>query len=395
MTAGAPGHVVIVGAGQGGCQAAMSLREEGYAGSITLIGAEDGLPYQRPPLSKDFLRTGATEGVILRPESFFARKQITLRAGLRVDAIDPVAQVLRAGDEVLPYDRLVLATGTRPAIPPVAGIERAMGLRSLADAREWRAALVRPRRVAVIGGGFIGLEFAAVARSLGHQVDVVEAAPRLLQRVVSAPMAAQFHQMHAGLGTRIHLGAPVVAVTPDGIVLASGQEIGADLVLLAAGVRPNVELAAAAGLEVADGIVVNRSLQTADPLIHALGDCCAFPAARGGGRIRLESVQAATDHARCIARAITSGLAQPYAAVPWFWSDQAGWKLQIAGLAGPDDLSVAVGDHVVLRFGAAGLTAVETINDAKTHMRARRVLAQAVVPDQKALAAKGYDLSAL
>lgn len=395
MTTRKQGHVVIVGAGQGGCQAAISLRDEGYAGPITLIGAEDGLPYQRPPLSKEFLKAGEAERLILRPENFFARQQITLRTGLRVDAINRAERLLHAGDEVIPYDRLVLATGTRIAVPPIAGVERAIGLRSLADARALHAALARPRRVAVIGGGFIGLEFAAVARSLGHQVDVVEAAPRLMQRVVSAQMAARFRQMHEGLGTRFHLGAPVVAVIGQGIVLADGPQIDADLVLLAAGVRPNAELATAAGLAVADGIVVDESLRTADPQIYALGDCCAFPDARGHGLRRLESVQAATDHARCIARAITRGVAQRYAAVPWFWSDQAGWKLQIAGLAEPDDLSVSVGEQVVLRFGVAGLTAVETINDAKTHMQARRLLAQAVVPDQKALAAKGYDLSAL
>jgi len=397
MTAGPDpgGRVVIVGAGQGGLQAAMSLRQDGHTGPITLVGAEQGLPYQRPPLSKTYLKDGEAEKLNLRPESFFEKKEITLRSGCRVKAIDRQAQRVSIGEEEVPYDHLVLATGTRNLVPPISGVERAIGLRTLEDARALRMALEKPARIAVIGGGFIGLEFAAVARALGHEVALAEAAPRLMARVVSPEMSEHFRRKHEEIGTKLHLGNGVTDVTGDGIVLADGTMVPADLVLLAAGVRPNVELAQAAGLEIANGIVVNESLRTADPRIFAMGDCCAFPDPRSGAMIRLESVQAATDHARCIAKAITTAEPQRYAAVPWFWSDQADWRLQIAGLAGPDDLSIPVGDHTVLRFSAAGLTAVETINDAKTHMKARKLLLDKVAPSRDFLEERNYDLMAL
>lgn len=387
------GHVVIVGAGQGGLQAAMSLRQEGHAGPVTLIGAEDGLPYQRPPLSKDYLKTGQAEKLVLRPAGFFDRKAIDLRTGIKVDAVDRAAKRVRMGDETLAFDTLILATGTRNLIPPIAGIGRALGLRTLADAQRLRGSLTRPRRVAVIGGGFIGLEFAAVARSFGHEVHIAEAAPRLMSRVVSPEMSARFRAKHEALGTRLHLGNGVTEVTEIGMVLASGMEIVADLVLLAAGVRPNTELAEAAGLTVDNGVVVDPFLRTADPHIYALGDCCAFPDPRSGIMVRLESVQAATDHARAIARTIVNGHQAPYAAVPWFWSDQADWKFQIAGLAVPGATSVTIGEDTVLRFSVDRLSAVETINNPKVHMKARKLLAQETVPTYSDLAARNFDLA--
>ncbi|WP_353475194.1 FAD-dependent oxidoreductase [Salipiger sp. H15] len=387
-------HVVIVGAGQGGFQAAMSLRQEGHEGSITLIGGEPGLPYQRPPLSKAFLKTGEAEKLALRPASFFDQKAITLRPGTWVDAIDRAARQIRIGSETLDYDVLILATGTRNLRPPIPGIERALDLRTLEDARTLRAALDRPRRIAVIGGGFIGLEFAAVAAGLGHEVSVAEAAPRLMARAVSPEISRRFRDLHQALGTGLHLGNGVTEVTERGLLLAGGTELPADLVLLAAGVRPNVELAQDAGLEAANGIVVDATLRTADPRIFGLGDCAAFPEAASGRRVRLESVQAATDHARAIARTIVHGETAPYAAVPWFWSDQADLKLQIAGLADPSDEIVALENGAVLRFSGARLTAVETINDARTHMMARRLLGADVVPTRDSLLEKNYDLTA-
>lgn len=389
------GRVVIVGAGQGGLQAAMSLRQDGHAGPITLIGAEEGLPYQRPPLSKAYLKDGAAEKLNLRPESFFERKEVTLRSGTSVKAIDREAQMVSLGEEELPYDHLILATGTRNLVPPIVGVNHTIGLRTLEDARALRAALEKPTRVAVIGGGFIGLEFAAVACSLGHDVALAEAAPRLMARVVSPEMSERFRRKHEEIGTKLHLGSGVTEVSEKGIVLADGTQILADLVLLAAGVCPNVELAEAAGLATANGIVVDETLRTADPRIFAMGDCCAFPDPQSGAMIRLESVQAATDHARCIARTIATGEAQRYSAVPWFWSDQADWKLQIAGLAGPDDTCIPVGDNTVLRFSSLGLAAVETINDVKSHMKARKLLAQEVVPSRDVLEQSNYDLTAL
>lgn len=384
--------VVIVGAGQGGVQAAISLRQEGYADPITLIGAEPGLPYQRPPLSKDFLKTGQATKLTLRPAAFYDKKAITLRCGVAVDRIDRAARLVHFGGEALPYDHLILATGARNLIPPIAGAGRAIGLRTLADAQTLRDRLTGPTRIAVIGGGFIGLEFAAVACGLGHDVHVAEAAPRLMARVLSPEMSEAFRRKHEKIGTHLHLGQRVTEVTEAGILLANGDRIAADLVLMAAGVCPNTELAEQAGLRITNGIAVNATLRTEDPAIFALGDCASFPDPRTGVPVRLESVQAATDHARAIATTIT-GEDTVYQAVPWFWSDQDDWKLQIAGLAGPQDDSVRVNDQTVLRFADGALSAVETINNAKVHMTARKLLAGPAPVTRDMLPARDYDLT--
>ncbi|ORE92262.1 ferredoxin reductase [Stappia sp. 22II-S9-Z10] len=390
------GTILIVGAGQGGYQAAASLRQEGFDGAITLVGDEPGLPYQRPPLSKAYMKSGDAEELELRPRAFYDENRITLRASTRVTAIDRAArQVTTEAGEAIAYDHLILATGTRNLRPPIGGLEHTVDLRTLAHAAELRQRLARPRRIAVIGGGFIGLEFAAVARAAGHEVTVAEAAPRLMSRVLSPDMSHRFREMHEAMGTGISLGTAVRQVMPEGIILASGATIPADLILLATGVRPNVELAEAAGLAVSNGIMVDAQLATADPAISALGDCAVFPDPRTGRPVRLESVQAAVDHARAIAKRLVKGVADPYAAVPWFWSDQADWKLQIAGLATPDDAAVVREDGAVLRFDGDTLTAVETINDARTHMQARRLMAGDTPLTRPALEAKGWDLGAL
>lgn len=370
--------VVIVGAGQGGFQAAASLRQEGYVGNITLIGAEPGLPYQRPPLSKAYLKSGDAEALSLRPESFYERNKIELVPETSVKEIDRKHRKVITHKATFSYEHLILATGTRNLRPPIAGLERALDLRTLADAARLHEALSRPRRCAVIGGGFIGLEFAAVARGLGHEVTVAEASSRLMERVVSPEMSERFHAKHQQMGTTICLGSPVAEVTDTGIKLADGKEVEADLVLLAAGVVPNAELADAAGLSVENGVIVNSLLCTDDPQISALGDCAVFPDPRTGRAVRLESIQAATDHARLIAKRITGKNYDPYAALPWFWSDQADWKLQIAGLASPNDSSVVYGDSSILRFSGGQLTAVETVNNAKVHMKARRLLSSSI-----------------
>lgn len=379
-------RIVIVGSGQGGLQAAMSLRQEGHTGPITMIGAEPGLPYQRPPLSKAYLKTGEAEKLVLRPPGFFEKNDIVLVASTFVDAIDRQTGQVLSADRVWDYDHLILATGTRNLRPPIPGIELALDLRTLDDAKRLRDRLTRPQRIAVIGGGFIGLEFAAVARSLGHEVTVAEAAPRLMARAVSPEMSERFLAMHRNMGTDIRLGQPVVEVSTDGIRLADGREIGADLILVAAGVIPNTDLANAAGLNVVNGVVTDAQLRTEDPAISALGDCAAFPDPRTGRMVRLESVQAATDHARAIARRLTSGTDAAYAAVPWFWSDQADFKLQIAGLASPSDVSVVADNGAVCRFDGEVLTAVETINDAKTHMAARKLLVSEKPPTRTTIA---------
>lgn len=369
------GPIVIVGAGQGGLQAAASLRQAGYEGELTLIGDEPGLPYQRPPLSKAYMQDGNPDALKLRAASFYDSKQIRYLAETTVSAIDRDNHRIATSAGELPYGHLILATGAINLRPPIPGLDRALDLRTLADADRLRQCATDGRRFAVIGGGFIGLEFAAVARKFGLPVTVAEAAPRLMARAVSPQMSDLFLRKHRELGGTVLLDDPVAAVDDGGIMLASGDRIEADEVLLAAGVRPSTTLAEAAGLDCANGVSVDNRLVTSDPHISALGDCACFPDARSGRRIRLESVQAATDHARHIAARLTGKDTGAYTALPWFWSDQADYKLQIAGLAQPEDRAEAVNDHVVLRFGADDhLTAVETVNNAKVHMRSRKLL---------------------
>ncbi|QDA36255.1 oxidoreductase (plasmid) [Paracoccus liaowanqingii] len=372
------GGTLIIGAGQGGLQLAVSLRQAGYAGPVTLVGAEHGLPYQRPPLSKAYLLDGRAEALTLRPASFFTGKDVTCLPGHLAEAIDRDARTVTlrhdGGLRILPYDHLVLATGARNLTPPIAGAERALGLRSLSDAQILRDRLPQARRVAVIGGGFIGLEFAAVARKLGLEVAVIEAAPRLLSRAVSGPMAATLAAWHQAQGVALHLGQGAVAVDDAGVTLSDGSHILADLVLMAAGVRPDTALAEAAGLEVADGVRLDGQLRSSDPAISALGDCASAPCARTGRHLRLESVQAATDQARLIAARIAGAAPADYTALPWFWSDQGACKLQIAGHAGLGARDEALSADTVARFDDHGLAAIETLNNPRAHMAARRHL---------------------
>lgn len=371
------------------------MRQDGFTGSVTLIGGEAGLPYQRPPLSKAYLKSGDAEALNLRPETYYGKADIDLVNGVWVDRIDRAVREVYAGGRAFGYDHLILATGTRNLRPAIKGLDGvqdgaqigALDLRTLEDARKLRAALDGPKRCAVIGGGFIGLEFAAVAASLGHSVAVAEAAPRLMARAVSPQISEYFAQLHRDLGTEIHLSAPVTEVSQAGLTLGDGTRIKAELVLLAAGVVPNTALAEQAGLTVANGIVVDDRLLTDDPAISALGDCAVFPDPVTSRPVRLESVQAATDHARLISRRLTGQATGPYSAVPWFWSDQGDAKLQIAGLAAPQDDAVTGPDGSIWRFAGDRLTAVETINTAKTHMQARKRLAGPPVSRAALLAA--------
>ncbi|MFT3972220.1 MAG: FAD-dependent oxidoreductase [Amaricoccus sp.] len=395
-------RVVIVGAGQGGFQAAASLRQEGFAGRVTLVGDEPGLPYQRPPLSKAYMKDGDPKRLALRPAGFFAEAGIE-RVGGWVEEIDRDAgRVLLAGGEALAYDHLILATGARNAMPPVSGLAEAVaaravvGLRTLADAELMRARIAAGGRAVVIGGGFIGLEFAAVARAAGLDVTVVEAADRLMARVVSPEISEHFLDLHRGLGVDVRLGAAAAAVEPAGVRLASGERVAGGLILLAAGVRPNIELAAAAGITVGNGVVVDGRLVSSDPAVSALGDVALYPGPDGES-VRLESVQAAVDHARHIARRVATGDGSDYAAVPWFWSDQGAAKLQIAGLRHHRHRTVAVpGDRrVVLSLAGDVLKAVETVNAPAPHMAARRLLAAGQAVTLSEIEAAGFDLVAL
>lgn len=390
--AGSP--IVIVGAGQGGLQSAASLREAGFDGPLTLVGAEPHPPYDRPPLSKQYL-AGETDAaaLALRTPAYFENHRIELMLGSRVDRIDRSrgAVVLSSGAR-LPYERLVLATGSIPRRLPVPGAEHpdVLVLRTLAEARVLRDRLAAPRRVVVIGAGFTGLEVAAAARAAGHQVTVVEALDRVLARAVSVPISEHVTALHRGRGVTILFGRQVEAIEgdPDGplraVRLRGGETVPADLVVVGIGVLPDTALAEDAGLAVANGIVVDSYLRTSDPSIHAVGDCVLFPSPHAEGPLRLESVQNAVDQGKCAAEYLArDGLeCRPYTAVPWFWTDQYSDKLQIAGITAGHDRTELVGDPAQGRFSVHcfrgdRLIGVESVNRPAEHIKARRQLAAA------------------
>ena len=394
-------RIVIVGSGHAGVELAAALRQHGHAGPVTIVGDEPHLPYQRPPLSKEFLKSSADAGLPLKGEAFYAAKDITLRLGRHASEIDRTnRELVLAGGERLSYDHLALATGARNRIPPIPGLDRAptLELRTLADARRLHERLDALRHVAIVGGGFIGLEVAALLRARGIAVDLVEATPRLMGRVLSAKMSAHFRFHHEALGTRLHFETLVRGVHAAGrgcsVALSSGETLETDAVLAAAGVTPNTELAERAGLEVGNGIVADARLLTSDPAISAIGDCVAYPNVHAGGMARLESVQNAVDQAKFVAARLC-GEDGTYHATPWFWSNQGSQRLQIAGLGDGHDDAIVRGDPLGEKFSiflyrGEKLLAVESVNAAADHMLARRLIGQgAVVP--KALAA---DLSA-
>ncbi len=398
--------VVVVGTGQGGFQLAASLRDEGYDGPIRLIGDEPGLPYQRPPLSKAFLKgDGDPTPLRLRPEAFFAQRRIELIEG-RVAAIDRAGRHVRLEDgATVAYGHLVLATGARnrPLPVPGADLDGVFSIRTLADAEALRRRLAAARQVVVIGGGFLGLEFAAVAASLGAEVHVVEAAPRPMGRAVSPAISAFFAEHHQGAGIGLLLGTGVERILGEGggateVETADGRRLGADLVVVAIGVLPNVELAAAAGLETRNGILVDAQLATADPAISALGDCAAYPSRFAGGLVRLESVQNAVDQGRCLAARL-AGRPADYGAVPWFWSDQGALKLQIVGITAGADRTILRGDPAasgfsVLCFQDRRLIGIESVNRPAEHMAGRKLLAGSPALTPEEAADPGLDLRA-
>ncbi|MET1154319.1 FAD-dependent oxidoreductase [Arthrobacter sp.] len=399
-----PENVVVVGNGQAGVQLVDSLRKEGYTGAITLLGEEPHHPYQRPPLSKDYLAAGkAPVPLPLRPEKFFTTNDVDARLGVSVTAIDRDARTVSLDDgTTLAYSTLVLATGAanRELTVPGAGLAGIHGLRSLTDAETLHARLDAVRSVVVIGAGFIGLEFAAAARARGLDVTVLEYADRPMGRALTPEMSGFFADAHQRLGVSLRLGEGIASFDADeaghvaAAVSTTGQRYPADLVLVGVGVLPRTELAAAAGLEVENGIVVDGSLRTSDPDIYALGDCASFPNVHAGTRTRLESVQNATDQARHAAHAILgagAGSKPGYADLPWFWSNQGPLRLQIAGLSAPGDQTVLRGNPAQEKFSVfcfrnGILAAVESVNQPADHMAARRLLAagRTLTPEQAA-----------
>ena len=399
--------VVIIGAGHGGVELAAALRQHQFEGSIALISDEPDLPYQRPPLSKDYIKRAANSpALVLKPESFFADNAVDLRLGVRAEAVNRESRAVALSDgSSISYGHLVFATGARNRKPPVPGLDHAnvLELRTLADANRIVQVLPNTRHIAVVGGGFIGLEGASLLRGMGIEVDVVEMAPRLMQRAVTEPMSAWFLGHHEGEGSKVHLSTSVAAVEHASagatVALSNGGSIQADAVLLAAGVQPNTDLAEACGLEVANGIVVDKQLRTSDPAISAIGDCAAYPSHHLGGMARLEAVQNAVDHARCVAEQLT-GQPKPYDALPWFWSIQGAARLQIAGLSRPGLTEIVrkgadESRFSVFLFDGGELVAVESVNSPADHMAARKLIGGGVELTQEQAGDPAFDLKAL
>jgi len=373
--------VVIVGGGQAGLEAAAALRAQGYQGTVTLICEESHAPYQRPPLSKDFL-TGKQEAgsVFLRALAYYEKHGIDLILGNGATEINRGAKLVHlAGGGTVGYAQLILALGARNRPLPVPGAEHALCLRTLDEAVTLKQRLAEARhRVVVIGGGFIGLEVAAAARVAGKPVTVIEAAPRLMARAVSPVLSDFFLELHRAHGAEVLLQAAAGEVRPDAVILTDGRRIDADLVVAGIGVVPNVELAREAGLAVNDGILVDEFLRTSDADIYAIGDCADHPNAF------------AVDQAKCVARAI-AGKPSPYRDVPWFWTDQYEIRFQMAGLSAGHDRSVMRGSLESRKFSAfyfkqGRLLAVDSVNRFGDHIAARKMLGAGtpLTPEQAA-----------
>lgn len=403
-----PSGVVIVGGGQAGYQTAASLRAEGYDGPVFLIGDEPHAPYQRPPLSKAFVLGKQDQTrIALRPDSYYPDHQIEFLSRQKAVAVDRVSRKVRldSGSE-LSYDKLVLALGARNRTLPVAGaaLDGVCYLRTLAEAIEIKQRIEQAQQVVIIGGGFIGLEIAASARTLGKPVTVIETLPRLMARVVAPAVSEFFMTAHTAKGVEILLTAKVQEIqgathSPDrakvvGVLLDDGRKIPADLVVVGIGVLPNTELAAAAGLPIGNGITADEFLRTPDEHVFAIGDCAEYPTLFLGdspgtnSRVRLESVQNAVDQAVCVARTIAQKSA-PYSATPWFWSDQYDIRLQMAGLSGGYDQTVVrgtveSGKFSVFYFRQGKFCAADSVNSPADHQAVRKLIGSGAVltPDQ-------------
>ncbi len=396
-------HVVVIGAGQAGASCVAKLRNGGFEGKITLIGAEPCPPYQRPPLSKGYLLGDMTlERLFLRPEAFYADQGIALKTDCRVTAIDPEARVLSTTEGEVAYDELVLATGSLPRRLPAAiggDLKGVFTVRDLADVDAMAPRFVKGAKVLIVGGGYIGLEAAAVAAKLGLEVTLVEMADRILQRVAAPETSDYFRALHEGHGVTLREGVGLERLLGEGHVtgarLSDGTEIAADFVITGVGIEPDIALAKAAGIEIDNGIKVDAQGRTTVPGIWAAGDCSSFP--YRGGRIRLESVPNAIDQAEVVAENIL-GAGKEYIAKPWFWSDQYDVKLQIAGLnAGYDRVITRLGEGSASFWYYLGetLLAVDAANDPRGYMVGKRLIEAGKSPDPALVADSQTDLKAL
>ncbi|MCR9126374.1 MAG: FAD-dependent oxidoreductase [Rhodobacteraceae bacterium] len=397
--------IVVIGAGQAGASLVAELRKQGYDGALTLIGAEPVPPYQRPPLSKSYLLGDmALERLFLRPERFYAENDIALRLGCRVDAIDAAARRIHIGEESLPYDQLVLTTGSEPRrLPATIGgdLQGVHVVRSLEDVDRMAPAVRAGARALIVGGGYIGLEAAAVAASRGVEVTLVEMADRILQRVAAPETSAYFRALHRAHGVDLREGVGLARLTQEegrvtGAELTDGQTLDLDFVIAGVGIVPATGLARSAGLAIDDGIAVDELGRTSVEGIWAAGDCCSFP--WRDGRLRLESVPNAIDQAECVARNLL-GAQESYVAKPWFWSDQYDVKLQIAGLnTGYDRIVTRNGTGAAVSFwyyGGDRLLAVDAMNDPRGYMIGKRLIDAGKSPPAKVIADPDTDMKAL
>ncbi len=389
--------IVIIGAGQAAAQAVQTLRSKGSDAAIILIGDEAYLPYDRPPLSKALLAGEIEiEKLFFKKASYYEEKGVDVRLGVRAEAIDRAAKKVTLSDgEPVTYDHLIIATGSRVrrlSLPgsDLAGIHY---LRDIADVLAIRDELKAGTQLAIVGAGYIGLEVAAVARKLGAIVTVIEAMDRVMNRVAAEPISHFYQDVHREAGVDIRLGTGISGFEGDervkAVRLADGSHIAADMVVVGIGILPNVELALDAGLEIANGIVVDEFARTSDPYVYAAGDCTNHPNAILGERLRLESVQNAVSQGKAAALSIL-GQPEVYAEVPWFWSDQYDLKLQIAGLSQPTDEVVLRGDPQSRKFSAAYLrdgvfVAINVINNMKDFLPAKKLIAERRVVDRSKL----------
>jgi len=396
-------HIVVIGAGQAGASLTAKLRAGGFDGDITLIGAEDALPYQRPPLSKAYLLGDMDrERLFLRPAQFYDDQRIALKLGAAVDAIDPAAKTISVGGEVVSYDQLALTTGSSPRRLPASiggDLDGVHVVRSLDDVDAMGADMAPGKRVLIVGGGYIGLEAAAVASKMGLEVVVLEMAERILQRVAAPETSGFFRALHGTHGVDIREGVGLDRLLGEGRVtgarLSDGSEVDVDLVIVGVGITPGEALARDAGLTLNNGIETDAHGRTSDPSIWAAGDCASFP--WKGGRIRLESVQNAIDQAELVAENMM-GAGIDYEPKPWFWSDQYDVKLQIAGLnTGYDRIATRrTGDAVSFWYYQGDtLLAVDAMNDPRNYMIGKRLIEAGKSPAPEVVEDPDTDMKAL
>ncbi len=397
-------HVIVVGAGQAGASCVAKLRNSGFEGRVTLIGSEPVAPYQRPPLSKAYLMGEmALERLFLRPESFYAENDIDLRMNTTVTAIDSASRTVSLGDEALEYDELVLATGSLPRKLPASiggALKNVFVMRDLADADAMAPHFKKGARVLIIGGGYIGLEAAAVAAKLGLNVTLVEMADRILQRVAAPQTSDYFRALHSAHGVDLREGVGLEKLLGNesvtGARLTDGSELELDFAIVGVGIMPATHLAETAGLALENGIAVDAQGRTSDPHIWAVGDCASFP--HNGSRIRLESVPHAIDQAELVAENIM-GAEKAYHAKPWFWSDQYDVKLQIAGLnTGYTDVVAREGEGQTVSFWYYRdntLLAVDAMNDPRAYMIGKRLIEAGKTADKALVADPQADLKPL